>query len=158
MRRLLLGILIIGIGFLTYKLVNEKEAFTFDEPTSVVYTENAPKTIGPYSQGILKNNTLYISGQIALSRGDNAFLINKDIEQETRQVMFNIGEILKKADMNYNHIVKTTIYVTDLANFKQVNDIYGEFFRSNPPARETVQVDSLPRGAKVEISAIAVKN
>lgn len=158
MRRLLLGILILGIAFLTYKLINDREAFTFDEPTSVVYTENAPKPIGPYSQGILKNNTLYISGQIALSRGDNAFLINKDIQQETRQVMFNIGEILKKADMNYNHIVKTTIYVTDLSNFKAVNDIYGEFFRSNQPARETVQVDSLHRGAKVEISAIAVKN
>jgi 2-iminobutanoate/2-iminopropanoate deaminase len=158
MRRLLLGILIIGIGLITYKLVNDREAFTFDERMSVIYTETAPKPIGPYSQGILKDNTLYISGQIALSRGDNAFLIKKDIGQETRQVMFNIGEILKKADMNYNHIVKTTIYVTDLGNFKKVNDIYGEFFRSNPPARETVQVDSLPRGANVEISAIAVKN
>lgn len=158
MRRLLLGILIIGIGLITYKLVNDREAFTFDERTSVIYTETAPKPIGPYSQGVLKDNTLYISGQIALSRGDNAFLINKDIEQETRQVMFNIGEILKKANMNYNHIVKTTIYVTDLGNFKKVNNIYGEFFRSNPPARETVQVDSLPRGANVEISAIAVKN
>lgn len=158
MRRLLLGILIIGIAFLTYKLINDREAFTFDEPTSVIYTENAPKPIGPYNQGILKDNTLFISGQIALSRGDNAFLLNKDIEQETRQVMFNIGEILKKANMNYNHIVKTTIYVTDLADFKKVNDIYGQFFPSNPPARETVQVDSLPRGARVEISATAVKN
>lgn len=157
MRRLLLVVLILAIGFLTYKLVTDREAFTFEERTYVVFTETAPKPIGPYSQGIVKNNTLYIAGQIALSRGDNAFLINKDIEEETRQVMFNIGEILKKADMNYNDVVKTTIYVTNLADFKKVNAIYGQFFPSNPPVRETVQVDSLPRGARIEISAVAVK-
>jgi 2-iminobutanoate/2-iminopropanoate deaminase len=158
MRRLLLGILIAGLIFLTYKLINDREAFTFDEPSAIIYSETAPKPIGPYSQAVLRDNTLYISGQIALSRGDKPFMLNKDIEQETRQVMFNIGEILKKADMNYNHIVKTTIYVTSLSNFNKINSIYGEFFRSNPPARETVQVDSLPHGASVEISAIAIKH
>lgn len=154
----MLAVLVAAIGFLTYKLITDRAAFTFEEKSAVIYTPTAPKPIGPYSQGILRGNTLYIAGQIALSRGDTPFLINRTMEEETRQVMFNLGEVLKKADMNYNHVVKTTVYVTNLADFKKINEVYGQYFPANPPARETVQVDSLPRGARIEISAIAVKD
>ena len=123
---------------------------------NIIHTQNAPAPIGPYSQAVMSGNTLYISGAIALDPLSNN-MVQTDIEAETRQVMKNLGEILKAAEMDYTNIVKTTIFVTDLANFAKINSVYGSYFKDNFPARETVQVSALPKGANVEISAIAVK-
>lgn len=157
MRRLLLVILVTGISLLVYKLIVDREAFTFDERSRTVKTDLAPQPIGPYSQAVFSGNTLYISGQIALTRDKQPILIDSDIEQETKQVMFNLKSILEAAKMDFGNVVKTTIYVTNLADFAAINKVYGSYFKGNYPARETVQVDSLPRGAHVEISAIAVQ-
>jgi 2-iminobutanoate/2-iminopropanoate deaminase len=122
----------------------------------VISTEKAPKPIGPYSQGIMAGNTLYISGQIAINP-ESLVMDTATIESEIRQVLENLGAVLKEAGMTYDHVVKTTIYTTDLRNFKTINAIYGEYFKSKQPARETVQVVALPGKAHFEISAIAVK-
>ncbi len=123
---------------------------------TIINTPNAPAPIGPYSQAVLKENTLYVSGAIALDP-ISGVMVQPDIETETHQVMKNLGEILKAANMNYSSIVKTTIFVTDLGNFTKINTVYGSYFTSDFPARETVQVTALPKGANVEISVIAVK-
>lgn len=122
---------------------------------TVINTTSAPAPIGPYSQAVLSGNTLYVSGAIALDPA-NGTMVQKDIESETHQVMKNLGEILKASGMNYSHIVKATIFVTDLGNFGKINAVYGSYFSSEFPARETVQVSALPKGANVEISVIAV--
>lgn len=122
---------------------------------TIINTTNAPAPIGPYSQAVLSGNTLYVSGAIALDPA-NGTMIQKDIESETHQVMKNLGEILKASGMNYSNIVKATIFVTDLGNFGKINGVYGSYFTSEFPARETVQVSALPKGANVEISVIAV--
>lgn len=119
----------------------------------VVFTEKAPKPIGPYSQAILNGNTIYVSGQIAL-RTDGT-MDTSNIENETTQVMANLKAILEAANMEFENVLKCTIYVTDLKNFKRINDIYATYFTSDPPARETVEVRALPKGAHIEISAIA---
>jgi 2-iminobutanoate/2-iminopropanoate deaminase len=121
----------------------------------VIYTDKAPKPIGPYSQAILSGNTLYVAGQIAL-KADGA-LDSSSVENETTQVLNNIKAILEAAKMGFKNVVKSTIYVTDLKNFKKINDTYAAFFTEAPPARETVEVKSLPKGARIEISVIAVK-
>lgn len=123
---------------------------------NIINTPNAPAPIGPYSQAVKYGNTLYISGAIAID-ATTGNMVQNDIESETTQVMKNLGEILKAAGMDYSNIVKTTIFVTDLANFTKINTVYGSFFKEKFPARETVQVSALPKGANVEISAIAVK-
>ena len=122
----------------------------------VIYTDKAPKPIGPYSQGILSGNTLYVAGQIAIDPKTGK-MDTTDIETEIRRVLKNLGEVLSAGGMNYANIVKTTIYTTDLKYFKTINTIYGENFKEAPPARETMQVAALPAKAHVEISAIAVK-
>lgn len=122
----------------------------------IIYTKNAPEPIGPYSQAVLAGNTLYCSGMIALDALTGE-LQQDSIEQETRKVMENIGQLLQAADMNYTHIVKSSIFITDMQLFPRINEVYGSFFRENPPARETVQVSKLPKGANIEISIIAVK-
>lgn len=157
MRRLLLVVLVTGIALLVYKLIVDRDAFTFEERNRTVKTGLAPQPIGPYSQAVRNGNTLYISGQIALTRDKNPVLLNGNIEQETKQVMFNLKSILEEANMDFSHVVKTTIYVTNLADFATINKVYGSYFNGRYPARETVQVDSLPRGAHIEISAIAVE-
>lgn len=119
----------------------------------VIFTEKAPKPIGPYSQAISNGNTLYVSGQIAL-RTDGS-LDTSSIENETTLVLTNLKAILDAAKMEMKHVLKCTIYVTDLNNFKRINDVYATFFASDPPARETVEVRALPKGAHIEISAIA---
>jgi len=119
----------------------------------VIFTEKAPKPIGPYSQAISNGNTLYISGQIAL-RTDGS-LDTSSIENETTLVMTNLKAILEAAKLEMKHVLKCTIYVTDLKNFKRINDVYATFFTSDPPARETVEVRALPKGVHIEISAIA---
>jgi 2-iminobutanoate/2-iminopropanoate deaminase len=123
---------------------------------SVVYSENAPEPIGPYSQAIQAGNILFVSGQIAIQRTTGK-IITTTIEEETNQVMENLGAVLMAAGMNFSNIVKTSIFLKDMNNFPQVNGIYGRFFAQDPPARETVEVARLPRDVNVEISCIAVK-
>lgn len=123
---------------------------------SVVYSENAPEPIGPYSQAIQTGNLLFVSGQIALQRSSGKMIV-EDIEVETKQVMFNLEAVLKAAGLNFSNVVKTTIFLKDMNNFPKVNEIYGNFFQNQPPARETVEVSRLPKDANVEISCIAVK-
>lgn len=123
---------------------------------TIINTPNAPAPIGPYNQAVLSGNTLYVSGAIAIEVSSGN-MIQTDIEAETHQVMKNLGEILKAANMDYSNIVKSTIFVTDLGNFAKINAVYGSYFKTDFPARETVQVSALPKGANVEISVIAVK-
>src|SRR6185436_9528144 len=122
----------------------------------IITTASAPAPIGPYSQAVLVNNTLYISGQIALIPGTgNLETIN--MVKETNQVMHNLMNILKEAGMDFSNVVKTTIFLTDMSDFATVNEVYGSYFSSDFPARETVQVSALPRNVHVEISMIAAK-
>lgn len=122
---------------------------------TVIKTSNAPAPIGPYNQAILTGNTLYVSGQIPIDPLSGEMIVNS-IEEETRMVMTNLGKILEKAGMDYNNVVKCTIFVNDMNNFALVNEVYGSFFSENPPSRETVEVSRLPKDARVEISCIAV--
>lgn len=123
---------------------------------SVVYSDQAPEPIGPYSQAIQAGNMLFISGQIAIERSSGN-IISSDIESETRQVMVNLEKILTAAGFDFSNVVKSSIFLKDMNNFPKVNAIYGEYFKSNPPARETVEVSRLPKDVNVEISCIAVK-
>ena len=122
----------------------------------VINTKNAPKAIGPYSQAILSGNTLYCSGQIAINP-DTGNLEIENITAETNQVMKNILALLKEADMNFENVVKCTIFMKDMNDYSAINDVYGKKFSENPPAREAVQVSVLPKNVNVEISIIAVK-
>ena len=122
----------------------------------VILTDKAPAPIGPYSQAILAGNTLYVSGQIAIDPATGS-LVTVNIIRETNQVMQNIMAVLAAADMNLTHIVKTSIFLADMGQFATVNEVYSEYFKSEPPARETVQVSRLPKDVNVEISVIAVK-
>lgn len=115
----------------------------------------APAPIGPYSQAILKRDTLYVSGQIPLNPKTNE-LVQDSIENATNQVMQNINALLTEAGMTMDNIVKCSIFLKDLSNFSKVNEIYSQYFRSLPPARETVQVSKLPMDVDIEISCIAV--
>jgi 2-iminobutanoate/2-iminopropanoate deaminase len=119
----------------------------------IIFTENAPAAIGPYSQAVLSNGTLYVSGQIALALVE----AGANIEDETRQVMKNMQAILEAANMTFENVVKCSIFVKDMNNFARINGVYGEFFPSNPPARETVEVARLPKDVNVEISCVAVQ-
>lgn len=125
-------------------------------PKSVIYSANAPEPIGPYSQAILAGNMLFLSGQVAIQKSSGN-LITGNIQDETRQVMANLQEVLKAAGMDFSHVVKSTIFLKDMNNFPKVNEVYGSCFPSEPPARETVEVSRLPRDVNVEISCIAVK-
>ena len=122
----------------------------------VIYTKNAPEAIGPYSQAILSNNTLYTSGQIAINpiSGD---LIMDSITNETHQVMKNLQAVLEAAEMSFSHVLKCTIFLKDMNQYADINSVYEEYFEENPPAREAVQVSVLPKNVNVEISLIAHK-
>ncbi|MBP9180932.1 MAG: Rid family detoxifying hydrolase [Bacteroidia bacterium] len=122
----------------------------------IVTSKNAPEPIGPYSHGVMIGNTLYTSGQVAKDAVTGE-MIQTDIKAETKKVMENLQAILTEAGMDFSHVVKTTIYCTDLGNFAAINEVYGSFFTANFPARETVQVVKLPLNANVEISVVAVK-
>ena len=122
----------------------------------VISSKNAPEAIGPYSQAILSNNTLYCSGQIAINP-DNGDLVTDNITNETTQVMENIAVILKTAKMNFSNIVKCSIFMKSMKDYDKINKVYSQYFDSKPPARETVQVSFLPKNVSVEISVIAVK-
>ncbi|HCW08258.1 MAG TPA: reactive intermediate/imine deaminase [Cytophagales bacterium] len=122
----------------------------------MVYSANAPDPIGPYSQAIKAGNMLFISGQVAIQK-PSGNLITGNITDETQQVMKNLSEILLAAGMDFSNVVKSTIFLKDMNNFPKVNEVYGAYFSSQPPARETVEVSRLPKDVNVEISCIAVK-
>ena len=123
----------------------------------IIITSKAPAPIGPYNQAILKGNTLYTSGQIALNPETGELVLN-DIKTETQQVMENMKAVLEAAYMTFNDAVKTAIFITDMNDFGEINEVYGSYFNEdNAPARETVQVVKLPKNVHVEISMIAVK-
>lgn len=121
----------------------------------IINTPSAPAPIGPYNQAIVVNGTMYISGQICIdpATGD---MKNGDVGEETHQVMKNLSAILKEAGMNFSNVVKTTIFITDMKRFAEINEVYGSYFDGNYPARETVQVSALPKFVNVEISMVAV--
>jgi 2-iminobutanoate/2-iminopropanoate deaminase len=123
---------------------------------TIIHTQDAPNPIGPYSQAVLANNALYVSGQIALD-AESGQLINSNITEETHQVMKNLEAILSAAGMGFGNVVKCSIFVKDLNHFSTINDAYGQYFKQNPPARETVEVSRLPKDVNVEISCIAIK-
>ncbi len=123
---------------------------------TVIKSPDAPAAIGPYSQAIMVGNTLYCSGQIAIDPAAGKML-SESIQTETRQVLKNLGAVLRAAGMDYSNVVQATVYLADMNDYKVMNEIYGEFFKENPPARATVQVGRLPRDARVEIACIAVK-
>jgi 2-iminobutanoate/2-iminopropanoate deaminase len=124
----------------------------------VIHSEKAPKAIGPYSQAIAVSTgrTVFLSGQIPLDPGTGE-LVPGDVSAQTQQVMLNLEAVLAAAGFTFANVVRCGIFLTDLADFGKVNEIYGRYFPANPPARATVQVSALPRGAKVEIDCIAVE-
>lgn len=123
----------------------------------IIYTENAPAPIGPYNQAVLVGNTLYTSGQIALNPQTMELVLN-DIETETKQVMENMKAVLAAADMTFENVIKTSIFIMNMNDFARINSVYGSYFdEKTAPARETVQVACLPKNVNIEISMIAVK-
>lgn len=123
----------------------------------IISTKNAPAPIGPYNQAILSGNTLYVSGQIAISPNSGELILNS-LEEETTQVMENLKAVLAAAKMSFNNVVKTSIFIADMNNFSVINSVYGKYFdEKTAPARETVEVANLPKFVNVEISAIAIK-
>ena len=122
----------------------------------IVNTTNAPAPIGPYNQAIFAGDMLFISGQVCIDAATGQ-LKNKDLQEETHQVMNNLKAILREAGLEFSNVVKTTIFLTDMNRFSEVNEIYGQYFEKDFPARETVQVSALPKFVNVEISMIAVR-
>lgn len=123
----------------------------------IIFTEKAPAPIGPYNQAVLIGNTLYTSGQVAL-HPVTMELVMDDIETETKQVMENMKAVLEAADMTFENVVKTTIFIMNMGDFARINSVYATYFNeATAPARETVQVAGLPKGVNIEISMIAVK-
>lgn len=121
-----------------------------------IKSPDAPPAIGPYCQGLLVGDTLYVSGQIALvpATGD---LVEGDVQEETAQVLDNIGAVLRAADLDFAHVVQVTLFLTDMDDYAMVNEVYARYFSGATPAREALEVGKLPRGATVEISCIAVR-
>ena len=122
----------------------------------IIETKKAPSPIGPYSQAILINNTLYMSGQIAMDP-KNGKLVLENIQSETLQVMKNIQAVLEEADMSFEHVVKTSIFITDMEDVTEINSVYEKYFQTNFPARETIEVARLPKDVHIEISMVAEK-
>ncbi len=123
----------------------------------IIQTDKAPAPIGPYNQAILSGNTLYTSGQIAINP-ENGKLVLDSIQDETKQVLENLKEVLAAADMTFENVIKTSIFISDMHQFSEINAVYASYFNeATAPARETVEVANLPKFVNVEISAIAVK-
>jgi 2-iminobutanoate/2-iminopropanoate deaminase len=122
----------------------------------IISTSEAPAAVGPYSQAVEVNNTLYVSGQIPVNQATGK-IVEGGIKEQTEQVLKNIGAILKKAGYSYQDVVKSTCLLSDIANFKAMNEVYGSFYSENPPARVAYAVKDLPMGVMVEIDAIAAK-
>lgn len=123
----------------------------------IIHTAAAPAPIGPYSQGVKKGNMLFVSGQIALDPLTQE-LVGSNIEAETQQVMQNLKAVLNAAGMDFSAVIKTSIFLSDMSLFPKVNEIYGQYFTGEFPARETVAVKGLPKNVNVEISAVAIGN
>lgn len=123
---------------------------------SYIRTHSAPAAIGPYSQAVLIKDTLYCSGQIAIDP-ETSHLVSETLEEETERVLKNLGAVLRAASMSYEHVVHCTVYLQDINDYAVVNDVYARYFSEEPPARETVQVAALPRGARVEIACVACR-
>ncbi len=123
---------------------------------NIVFSQNAPEPIGPYSQAVEMGGMLFVSGQIAID-ASSGNLMTQDIGTETKMVMENMGSILKEAGYSFENILKCSIFLSDMALFAEMNNVYGEYFSQAPPARETVAVLGLPKGVNVEISCIAMK-
>lgn len=127
-----------------------------DMSKQIIQTSKAPAPIGPYNQAVKANGFLFISGQVAFVAATGE-LIQSGVKDEARQVMLNLEAILKEAHLTFEHVVKTSIFLSDMSLFAEVNEVYGSFFSGDYPARETVAVKGLPRGVNVEISMIAVE-
>ena len=127
------------------------------EGKKIVSTEKAPKAIGPYSQAIRTENFVFTAGQVGLDPATME-LVEGGVEEQTRQVLTNLQHVLETADSGLKFVVKTTVFLQDLADFAKMNAVYAEFFPENPPARSTVQVAGLPKGALVEIECVALYN
>lgn len=123
---------------------------------TTITTPDAPAPIGPYNQAVQTGNLLFISGQICI-HPPTGEMRNKDLQEETHQVMRNLKAILQHAGMTFSNVVKTTIFLTDMKRFAEVNEIYGQYFEGDFPARETVEVSALPKFVNVEISMVAAK-
>ncbi|MBS1528274.1 MAG: RidA family protein [Bacteroidetes bacterium] len=123
----------------------------------IINTDNAPAPIGPYSQAVDAGNFLFVSGQIPINPLTGEVVV-QNVQAEARQVMENIAAVLSEAGLGFGNVVKTTIFLTDMQTFGQVNEVYGSYFTDNFPARETVQVAALPKNVNVEISVIAIKS
>jgi 2-iminobutanoate/2-iminopropanoate deaminase len=121
---------------------------------TVITTDKAPAPVGPYSQAIEAGGFLFCSGQIAINPANNQVLTGP-VEEQTRQVMENIEAVLSKAGLGFQNVVKTTIYLVDMSDFTAVNDVYGKYFKEQPPARSTIAVQALPKGVHVEIEVLA---
>ena len=122
---------------------------------TAIHSDHAPKAIGPYSQAIRAGNLVFLSGQIPLDPATGK-LVEGDVRAHTARVMDNLGAVLAASGLSFAHVVKTTIYLVDLNDYAAVNEVYGERFKENPPARSTVQISALPRGARVEIDLVAL--
>lgn len=122
----------------------------------IVETEAAPAAIGPYSQAVGYNGMLFLSGQIAIDP-DSGEMVDGGVHEQVTQVMANLSSVLDAAGVNFSHVIRTTIYLSDMDDFETVNEIYGRFFDTNPPARATVEVSTLPKDALVEIDMIAAR-
>ena len=124
---------------------------------TIISTNNAPAPLGPYNQAVMVNDTLYLSGQIPLKAGSME-LVEDDLEAETNQVMHNLKAVLEAAGMDFDNVVKSSIFLSDMNNFATVNKVYGQYFdHATAPARETVEVANLPKFVRIEISMVAVK-
>ncbi|MBA3831338.1 MAG: RidA family protein [Chthoniobacterales bacterium] len=121
----------------------------------IVSTKDAPAAVGPYSQAIRSGSVLFCAGQIPLDP-QTGQIVSDDISEQTRRVLENISAVLRAGNLNFGHVVKTTIFLTSMGDFQTVNEIYATYFKENPPARSTVAVSALPKGAKVEIEVIAM--
>jgi 2-iminobutanoate/2-iminopropanoate deaminase len=121
----------------------------------IISTSEAPAAIGPYAQAVRVGSTVFCSGQIPLDPTTGQ-IVSGDISAQTKRVLENIGAVLRAEGLSFENMVKTTIFLTDLGDFQIVNEIYGSYFKSQPPARSTVQVSALPKGANIEIEVIAV--
>ncbi len=137
--------------------LKEEKSLKSPRMKQIIVTKGAPEPIGPYSQAVLHGDTLYASGQIAIDP-ETGNLLKKDIESETRRVMKNLEAVLHAANMDFSNVVKCSIFIKDMDDFKKINKVYGSFFDPvTAPARETVEVSRLPKDVRVEISCIAVK-
>ncbi len=124
-------------------------------PKQIIKTSKAPAPIGPYNQAVKANGMVFLSGQVAFDPVSGE-LLTGDLQTETHQVMKNLAAVMEEAQISFEHVVKTSIFLSDMSHFAQVNEVYGSYFKGDYPARETVAVKQLPRGVNVEISMIAV--